>query len=162
MIMIIFSINRRLFLFFYTGVLLLGVTACEKPIPNGVNYISPKCISAQSTCVIEQNLGSFTFLFNVDEIVSETPFNIHIQYEGQYELVSAQGYIVGENMYMGKIPVLYTLDSNTNELVAQGLLGSCSEDVMSWKLHVNIELKDKTSLELKQESLVLYFDSIRA
>lgn len=140
---------------------LVALIGCENKEEVVNSYISPTCIKAQKTCSFINEAGEYSLAFDVAHVVSETPFHYYLSYTGDHKLISAQGYVEGKNMYMGKIPVFFeSLSASTSEdniFKGEGLLGSCSEDIMHWDLHVLVKLQDiKTQQEVTQEIIFSY------
>ncbi len=61
-------------------------------------------------------------------------------------------------MFMGKIPVFFQRDHNEiNSMVAQSLLASCSEEVMTWRLWFQVEIT--VDGKVQQQNFFIDFDS---
>lgn len=157
MIMIKFYQIKRVCLL---GVL-VGIFACERQASTVPVNIEPSCIEQQESCTVNVESGKFTLLFDVEKVISENPFNYFLQYSGSLKVISAQGFVEGENMYMGKIPVIFETYSQQNTLKALGLLGSCSEEVMYWNLHIKVKLKDVATAEIISRDLTFKYRSSR-
>ncbi|MBB1333242.1 MULTISPECIES: hypothetical protein [unclassified Pseudoalteromonas] len=84
------------------------------------------------------------------QITPETPFEIHLSLPSTLLVHSAK--LEGITMYMGYIPVLF--EPRNDILVAQGMVGICSERNMTWKL--TLEVKNPQG-QLKQ--IFYYFDA---
>ena len=140
---------------------LFSLFGCE-PHNNVSNFnIPPTCIETQTTCSVINDFGQFTLLLDVKQLVSETPFNYYLSYQGNYSVVSAQGYLEGQNMYMGKIPVFFESLTQDNTWKGSGLLGSCSEDIMYWDLYVLVTLKHLTTGQETTQKIKFSFSSHR-
>lgn len=83
------------------------------------------------------------------EITPETPFEIYLSLPSGYTTQSAK--LEGITMYMGYIPVLFA--PRDDMLVAQTMVGICSERNMTWKL--TLEVKNPQG---QPESVFYYFD----
>ena len=106
--------------------------------------IPPQCIAGQSSCSIITTFGLLKIKFNVESVVPEQPFivvaelmnsKLHSK-ENKYKIT---GYLEGKNMYMGKIPLFFSVfkaqkKTSDEEFRADVLLGSCSEHKMVWRM----------------------------
>lgn|GEM_PF-3124889 len=98
------KINTPAFIFiFVIGCLL----ACEKQQKAEIISISPKCITTQNTCVVKTDLGNFSLLFNLDPVLTETPFELVLVANTQYVINKVTAHMEGKNMFMGKIPLFF-------------------------------------------------------
>ena len=84
------------------------------------------------------------------QITPETPFEIHLSLPSTLLVHSAK--LEGITMYMGYIPVFF--EPRNDILVAQGMVGICSERNMTWKL--TLEVKNPQG-QLKH--VFYYFDA---
>jgi len=130
-----------------------------------VNY-DFSCIASQNNCEITTELGDFTVQFSGElaegKIKTELPLYIRLKFTGakdSYKLQKADSFMEGTNMFMGKIPVFFEVSSEKNTLIAQTLLASCSEEVMTWRLWFTIDINVDNNI--KQQSLFIDFDSKR-
>jgi hypothetical protein len=164
--------------------LLLLLSACDSHIENTNHeqeYKSePLCLSHQTPCIINTELGNFTVKFSQvsiaetteNRIKTELPFKIHLDFEPSNEknLTKLSAHLEGKDMFMGKIPVLFNsviilpdLDKATEAVkvgnnvsfVAKSLLASCSEDIMVWRLWITAVVGDE------EQSFFIDFDSLR-
>lgn len=125
------------------------------------------CLTSQSKCEVSSKFGRFTIQFSgqasQDRIKTELPFQIQFMLDAAneaYQLKSISSYLEGKTMFMGKIPVFFQQDkSTTNSMIAESLLASCSEDVMTWRLWFQVEIT--VDGEVQQEDFFIYFDSER-
>jgi hypothetical protein len=104
-------------------------------------------------------------------VLTELPFNIRVEFkkdqllndkirsENSYTIV---GYMEGKTMFMGKIPLLFTDKAKNTPpyFIAQTMLGSCSEDNMTWRLWLTIENK-VASKSNGSTTFFIDFDSTR-
>ena len=111
-------------------------------------YISPQCIAGQSSCSIITTFGLLKIKFNVESVVPEQPFIIvaelmnskqHSKENSKENKYKITGYLEGKNMYMGKIPLFFSVfkaqkKTSDEEFRADVLLGSCSEHKMVWRM----------------------------
>ena len=74
-----------------------------------------RCIADQSHCQFELASGQVQVLFDVDKIVAEQPFAMVLNYQGAETLTNINGYIEGADMFMGKIPLFFTVRSPVND-----------------------------------------------
>ncbi|MFT5759149.1 MAG: hypothetical protein ACI9LM_003903 [Alteromonadaceae bacterium] len=103
-------------------------------------YILPHCLDSQSKCVVDNELGQFKLLFNVDKVYGDMPFELSIVYTSTSEDIKLSGFLEGKEMFMGKIPVFFTKGQNENKQTSEVLLANCSEDQMMWRLWVTAEV----------------------
>lgn len=147
---------------------ILFLTSCE---PNSavsraeVNQFEKNfsCIAEQSPCVIELDDSRLAVLFDTERLIAERAFNMRVDYQGQKKISQITGFLEGVNMYMGKIPLfleprlISPKDENeinmqisaVNSQALQSfqgevLLGSCSEEVMTWRMWLIIKTLDNT------------------
>ena len=114
-----------------------------------------QCISSQSQCDVETELGHFAIKFSQqqlgDNIKAELPFTIELsELSTMTELpVSASeqataaiskvsAHIEGRDMFMGKVAVLFA-QNNSGIYSADSLLASCHAEFMVWRLWVTVE-----------------------
>jgi len=159
---------------------LLSVFSCKPPVIAGskINQtIVPQCLPSQSQCLVETSLGTFNVNFSINpdhnKVITEVPFHIVVEFAAptntSLNINSIEGYLEGRDMFMGKIPAFFsqlssnnTSINNTSINIAEILLGSCSEDIMTWRLWLTIELGDKDQPNIKQtKSFFIDFDSHR-
>ncbi|NMM41785.1 hypothetical protein [Pseudoalteromonas arctica] len=84
------------------------------------------------------------------QITPETPFEIHLSLPSTLLVHSAK--LEGITMYMGYIPVMF--EPRDDILVAQSMVGICSERNMTWKL--TLEVKNQQG-QIKH--VYYYFDA---
>lgn len=154
----------------------------NKPIP--VSFV---CLTSQSQCEVETHYGVFSIQFSAeqqqDKIKTELPFSIQLTFNSansKFQLKNIASFLEGKTMFMGKIPVFFeirSIDQNVdiskvdnskidnsqidtnNTFIAESLLASCSEEIMTWKLWFNVEiLADGVS---QQQDFFIEFDSER-
>lgn len=139
-------------------VLLLFLFSCstdETKAP--VILDSPICIDSQSNCSNTLPHGEISLLFDRDKVINESEFTIHLQYTGEKKLKNIKAYIEGKDMFMGKIPLLfYPDDNNPQVFIANGQLGSCTNNEMVWTLVVVLKYKSLNEDTVIEE--VTYFD----
>jgi hypothetical protein len=90
-------------------------------------YIAPRCVDSQSKCVVNNDIGQFKVLFNVDKVHGDIPFELSIVYTSPVDNLKFSAYLEGKDMFMGKIPVFFAKTQNENKQTAEGLLDNCSE-----------------------------------
>jgi hypothetical protein len=141
----------------------------EKNQPRAV--IPFKCINSQTTCEIMTKFGTVLVTFNVEKVLTELPFNLQVKFKNDPSLnaksslkhsFNVVGYMEGKTMFMGKIPLLFTekVNNNDNHFIAETMLGSCSEDMMIWRLWLTIE-KQEGSDNKEQTTFFIDFESSR-
>ncbi len=131
-------------------ILIFGLlSACQPKTPPQSHYVEPQCLSDQSICDIDTELGKFNIHFNVKKVQAEVPFVISISAENSISDLNFTGYFEGKDMFMGKVPVFFQHQPNKPEQVtAESLLASCSEDVMTWRIWITV-IKSETSIDNK-------------
>lgn len=130
--------------------LLFSLFACEpvstvsqeRNLPKPYTFI---CLTSQNQCEIITDIGQFSILFSGENkegrLITELPFHIQLTYQGDFELENVTGYLEGKDMFMGKIPVFYQSGENLhNIMIAQSLLASCAEEVMTWRLWFTVKV----------------------
>jgi len=126
------------------------------------SYIKPQCLTSQSECVVTNELGQFSLLFNVKEIHGELPFELSIAYTSNNKEFKFSGYFEGKDMFMGKIPVFFTKVKNENKQTSEVLLANCSEEQMVWRLWVTVEaFADDKQVLKKKTTFFIDFTSTR-
>jgi hypothetical protein len=143
-------INKTAIIFFFLSVCL----GCSQDKKQSDTIIPFQCINDQSRCEVSTKFGKVIVKFNVEKVITELPFNIRVEFKkdhllsdnthSQY-LNSVAGYMEGKTMFMGKIPLFFNhqLGSNEdNQFIAETMLGSCSEDRMTWRIWITLEMND--------------------
>jgi len=131
-----------------------------------------QCINTQTRCEVVTEFGTVLIKFNVEKVLTEFPFIIQVtltkdavvteSYHSENTL-KVLGYMEGKNMFMGKIPLFFNSipeDKSSNPFVAETMLGSCSEDVMTWRLWLTLEKQGKAKPN-QQLTFFVDFDSTR-
>jgi hypothetical protein len=143
---------------------------------NEVRPVSPfQCINSQSRCEVITEFGLVVLKFNTEKVLTELPFSLLVEFkESDLPLkgmnqkdhhkknIKVLGYMEGKTMFMGKIPLFFNTkgESKANKFVAETMLGSCSEDKMTWRLWLTIEMNG-TNNEKLQTTFFIDFDSTR-
>ncbi|WP_286268747.1 hypothetical protein [Thalassotalea hakodatensis] len=99
--------------------------------------INPICIDGQSACVVEVLNNQVDLKFNRQRLVAETPFIMRVDSSNNSEIIKVTGYMEGENMYMGKIPLMFNADKE-GYYEAQGFVGSCGNTGMQWRIWITV------------------------
>lgn len=95
------------------------------------------CDFAQG-CVIATDKGEISAkLQQGDQVLAETPFNLALTLPQGSQLKAAN--ITGHDMFMGKIPVIFNKLENTQQYLAQAMVGACVTERMRWNLELEIE-----------------------
>jgi len=125
------------------------------------------CLTSQSSCEVSTDVGVFIIEFSGQldkgKIKTELPFEIQLTFEALSEslqLKNVSSYLEGKTMFMGKVPVFFEMtDKNNKPVIAQTLLASCSEEVMTWRLWFTVEIEqdDKRT----EQAFFIDFDSQR-
>jgi len=121
----------------------------------------PRCLASQSQCVINNELGQFSVLFNVDKIHGDLPFELSIAYKSVSNDIKFSGFLEGKDMFMGKIPVFFNKLDDESRQSADVLLVNCSEEQMVWRLWITIEIPANHDKELIKKSFFIDFTSSR-
>ena len=116
------------------------------------------CLKSQSDCLVKVDFGDFMIEFSgqVEQgrIKTELPFMMKLTFtasEASYQLKQISSYLEGVDMFMGKIPVLFQPDKQADYAwVAQTLLASCSEEIMTWRLWLQVDIVVKGQVEQQQ------------
>ena len=130
-----------------------------------------QCISDQSQCEIITKFGAVLVKFNVEKVLAELPFQIQLEFKKDHLLSdiphpkiinSVVGYMEGKTMFMGKIPLFFNRQLEGDEdysFIAETMLGSCSEDRMTWRIWITLEMIDVNYKD--QKTFFIDVDSTR-
>ena len=123
------------------------------------------CLTSQNKCDVKSKFGRFNIQFSgeapQERIKTELPFQIQLKFDAAaeaYQLNSISSYLEGKTMFMGKIPISFQ-KNKTNSMVAESLLASCSEKVMTWRLWFQVKII--ADGEIQQQGFFIDFDSER-
>jgi len=123
------------------------------------------CLTSQNKCDVNSKFGRFNIQFSgeaiQERIKTELPFQIQLKFDAAdetHQLKNISSYLEGKTMFMGKIPVFFQ-NNKTNVMVAESLLASCSEEVMTWRLWFQVEIV--ADGEIQQQDFFIDFDSER-
>lgn len=153
---------------FILFLVLNALFACQPADKKNTVLTDPKCLPGQSQCVINTPQGEFTVLFNVERVLTETPFEITVLYLGNQVdekqvnsnanskadnkgVEKISGYLEGKDMFMGKIPLFLT-ENKLNEFNSQVMLGSCSRPDMVWRLWLTAQFSSVNASDGLNES----------
>lgn len=113
-----------------------NLTTAAKPAPdNQCEFVNGRC---DFTVAGQSARAEF-----ISPAITEESVTVRFTLPGPVSVKSV--WIEGDNMYMGKIPVLVENESE-NSWSGWFMLGSCSQPVMHWKMLVNIEGQPKPAL----------------
>lgn len=153
-------------------ILIINICACEpiQAVSKPGERQKPAnftCLTSQSQCEINSILGRFTVqlsgALSQGKIKTDQPFHIQLQFNAAndaYHLKNISSYLEGKTMFMGKIPVFFERDkSSDNSRIAESLLVSCSEEIMTWRLWFHLEITGNEGIE--QQDFFIDFDSQR-
>lgn len=100
-----------------------------------------QCIDSQSICDIKNEYGEFLVQFDKSIILTELPFNVSVSHQGKAVVNKVTAYMEGKEMFMGKVPIFFSSDAdNVNKkFIAESMLASCAEEVMTWVIHIEAE-----------------------
>lgn len=122
-----------------------------------------QCIVGQSKCEFALTNAKAKVLFDVEKIIAEQPFNMLVKYQGQEKLKSITGYLEGVDMYMGKIPLFFDLQSitnNGNETSPNSSVTSADKSKLSEQLaHDATQKEDQLSLQEPSQELSQVFQT---
>jgi len=123
------------------------------------------CLASQSRCEVLADHGTFTVKFSGQlaqgKVKTELPLNIQLLFNGKkadIQLKSVSSYLEGKTMFMGKIPVFFQLNEQGIN-IAETLLASCSEEVMTWRLWLTADIIQAG--KVSQQTFFIDFDSQR-
>ena len=137
------------------------VNEAEKPL----SFI---CLTSQSECEVNTQYGFFTVQFSGEPsqayIKTELPFYVKLKFDAKntsIQLKRMSSYLEGKSMFMGKIPVFFEKEAKqeNNVMMAESLLASCSEEIMTWLFWFNIEIL--VDGVVQQQDFFIEFDSER-
>jgi len=143
----------RNYTFILFALFLLQGCFFDKKINN--NLDEPICIASQSACSVKTSTGEFFITFNQAAPKAESPFEIYVNYQGQYRVEKLSGFIEGVDMFMGKIPLFFKTSHHKQSyrhskklherphdysFVTPAMFGSCSLDIMKWRVMLEAEL----------------------
>ncbi|NQZ89784.1 MAG: hypothetical protein HRT54_19610 [Colwellia sp.] len=130
-----------------------------------------QCLSDQSRCEVITEFGTVLVKFNVEKVLTELPFSILVEFkessllsneinqkDKQNTKLKVLGYMEGKTMFMGKIPLFFDNqleDNKYNQFIAETMLGSCSEDRMTWRIWITLEIND---INNKKEQTTFFID----
>jgi len=155
---------------FITTLFIFNLLACN-PIQqasqkkNTPTQSSFTCLASQSRCEIPTDHGIFTIMFSGElaqgKVKTELPLSIQLIFDGKEagaQLKNVSSYLEGKTMFMGKIPIFFQLNKNKIN-IAETLLASCSEEVMTWRLWFTADIIQAS--KATQQTFFIDFDSQR-
>jgi len=165
-----FTINNLLNKYTLSNLLVILLSGCDHDTyQQGVN-VPFQCLSSQSVCEVDTKLGKVLVNFNSEKVLTELPFKILVEFKNNtlknnkdrsQDLFKIEGYMEGRTMFMGKIPLFFTESvGSPQSYIAETMLGSCSEDVMTWRLWLTIEIQAVNG-QAEQTSFFVDFNSTR-
>lgn len=98
-----------------------------------------------SRLLVEQ--GNLQLVLTPATAPVETPLTLALH--TRQKIIAIEAEITGVSMYMGKVPLRFTEQSDGN-WQAQFLLGACSEPAMQWQLHLTAQYADGNKVSVKQ------------
>jgi len=132
-----------------------------------------QCINTQTRCEITTDFGTVFVKFNVENIKTELPFSIQVtlikdalreESINSPDNLKVLGYMEGKTMFMGKIPLFFIEEEAQGKQnashTAETMLGSCSEETMTWRLWITLEKQSQTD-QSQQSTFFIDFDSSR-
>ena len=173
---------------FYTTLLFtfFFLIACKPDTNNVPTLKTAQCLESQSNCFIDTQFGRVAVAFDQGKILTEVPFSIFLTLKATpdsinntsldneektlTEIAKVDAYMEGKEMFMGKVPVFFSPVNKENnnqltqtDMVAETMLGSCSQEQMVWRLWLKLTIKKSTSIssETLQETFFIDFTSTR-
>lgn len=135
---------------------LVCLVACEQKVARVQTLLAAAnfaCQLYQSVCQVPLPLplknSTLNVAFDQSNLLPEHNVRLLLTTDdNEVQLLSAQGVMTGKNMYMGKIPLIFDAELNTepNGLMAEILFGSCSEKKMVWLLTITITYQIKEQI----------------
>ncbi|WP_206485817.1 hypothetical protein [Thalassotalea sp. G2M2-11] len=110
----------------------LSVVSCTPAKKTPSLFVKPLCIAQQSQCDFQSPFGQVNVSFNVEKIQTEQLFKIYLSGNNLPANLTVSAYLEGKEMYMGKIPLFFQYDEQAKHYVSDAMLGSCSEEKMTW------------------------------
>lgn len=102
-----------------------------------------QCSLHNNTCLFSNEILDLTLVFKQTPIVEE---EIFIDFILSSNFVVKQAWIEGNNMYMGKTPIMINKRNTGQITTGVTFLGGCSNPNMQWRLFVEVE--NKTSPQI--------------
>ena len=165
-----FTINNLLNKYTLSLLLTIILSGCDIDNDQQDGNVPFQCLTSQSVCEVDTKLGTFLVKFNTEKVLTELPFKILVEFKNKASknkkarsqtLFKIAGYMEGKTMFMGKIPLFFTESvTSSPHYIAETMLGSCSEDVMTWRLWLTIEKKGING-QAEQSSFFVDFNSTR-
>jgi len=148
---------------FYCFISIFGLIFACSPAKNHQNNSAVplsqyQCLATQSSCNIETKQGVFSVTFDHVNIKAEVPFKLLVSYKGKQKLKKITGYMEGETMFMGKIPLFFSA-SNTQHYMAETMVVACTEPSMVWRMWFTAELYDQELQSTVKQGFFIDFTS---
>jgi hypothetical protein len=166
-------------------IIIVTLIACTPSKKSPSLPVEPQCLKNQSKCAVETQFGKVNILFDKDKVLTEDPFNIYLMLEEtnsvkervvknkkpkvKYKIFKINSYMEGKEMFMGKIPIVFSPSRQKNVMVAKTLLGSCSEEKMVWRLWLTVffdidneNITNNKQKDVYQETFFIDFISSRS
>jgi len=178
----------------------LCVFGCKpiEPIENRqsdeVTVIEPKCLPSQSTCHLEMDFADISIGFSqqLPLPVMNQSGDEHILAEREFVVVSTfaidegikidavTAYMEGKDMFMGKVPLLFSLkesspknssqpieggEQKVNNIVsysAESLLANCTEELMVWRIWFSVTYFRQGLTEQQNQRFFIDFTAKRS
>lgn len=137
----------------------LLLSSCSEGKKTNSTLVEPSCIARQSQCRFDTPFGTVSVLFNQQKILTEEPFKVLIKTSTPTKSFIIDGFLEGKNMYMGKVPLLFSYDEMKQLYIAETMLGSCSVEHMTWVMHLT--LKTELSANNQDVQISVEFESER-
>ncbi len=115
----------RCFLVVVLLLLVVGIAACEGQ-KNPTLAVADRQIT----------LGDIHLTVSPGQIPVETLLRLQLRSETPLQAVSAE--MTGVSMYMGKIPLRFSLNPATGYWQSDFMLGACSDPEMTWQLKLQL------------------------
>lgn len=133
------------------------LTACSDP-STIIHESSENSESSQTSlnCIASSPCQSheITLWNSAETLRPETPFDLFLDTQNPALKVRA-AWLEGKSMYMGKIPVFFTLEQNSR-WSAEVMVGACSDPVMEWLLTIELTGQPAVKVSDKTVTFSLY------
>ncbi len=159
---------------------LLLVGCNQSTVDEGVTPttdVNAICLQSQSRCQVDTDIGQFQVRFSQQSsdknsnketeqhVITELPFIIEVSFSpiGERTLGQVNAHLEGKDMFMGKIPVFFKPATSTSDptlnnkrvFIGESLLASCSAEIMTWRLWLNVQAGEH------KQDFFIDFDSVR-
>ena len=117
------------------------VTACGENSPKMEQSSGQYCFSDGATSCESKMQNGIAILKLEQPLAIETPLQVNLNTNMEFRVTSVSAELVGENMYMGSMPLLFKPDEE-GEWAANLMVVACSRPDMIWRIQSKITLED--------------------